>query len=1494
MNEEKEETNLSQEDRWVIVNSFFKEHNLVKQQIDSYNIFIEQKLQDIINDASVMEIKPSKLKNYNENDKIVRFKIFFGKITIGKPSLREKDGSMNYLTPMESRQRNLNYSSPIYCQIISRTEIYDKNTSNWILDPELGNEAETTQREFIGYIPVMVKSKLCFLDNKSEEECIKNGECMYDYGGYFIINGGEKVLVSQERQANNKAYCFMKKNSSNLDWTCEIRSSLMCGIKPPISFLVQLVKNEIVVQFHNIKESFPISIIFRAFGCLNNDDIISKIGIDKDDTELLDIVEYSLETNNFGIEEQDVALDFIGRKAYNDKPKQERIEHAKLILEREVLPHLGNSLIKKSYFLGYMIRKLLLCYLGRIPQNDRDHFSNKRIDTAGILLASLFRTLFRRYKRDIQSLVQKKLDEKKDVHITSAFNSKIITNGLKYSIATGNWGLQQGGLSSRVGVSQVLDRKNYISTLSNLRRINAPGAREGKQIAPRQLHNTQFGYVCVCETPEGQSVGLVKNKSLSCLISVDSSSDVMNNILVENGVVNFDEKFNSEFIKFYTKIFVNGDWIGIHKDIDHLLYILKKMRRIISIDPEVSFYYNKRDKELFIQTDSGRAIRPLFISNGTDTVINQTHIQQFKQGIFNWNRCLSEGLIEFIDAAEEENSLIAFKPKDFLSGYSDSYTHMEIHPALMLGVSASIIPYPDHNQAPRNCYQSSMGKQAMGVYASNYNERMDTLGHVLYYPQKPLVTTKVMKHMNYRELPTGVNAIVAIMCYGGYNQEDSIIMNQSAIDRGLFRSTFYRCYNDTEREADGSKELFEKPIRGKTKKMKTGNYNKLDEDGLIEPGIKINDDDVIIGKTTPFENSRIDNSTKVRHNENGVIDKILVSTNAEGQKFTTVRVRSERIPEVGDKFASRSGQKATIGITYRQEDMPFTMEGIVPDIIVNPHAIPSRMTIGHLIECLTSKVCTIAGKEGNGTPFDKFDINEISDVLKSMGYQDKGNEIMINGQTGQQLKAHIFIGPTYYQRLKHMVKDKIHCLTLDHEVLTLDGWKFFNDIKITDKIACLNGGKLVYDNPIDILYYPDHEGDMYEIKNSSIDLKVTTNHRMFVSKLYSRKCIWQPHKLEKAEDIIGKHRKYKKDAEWDTPDYQFFLPECITNSVKQPKIKMNMDSWLIYLGIWITEGWVNKNAKYTITICQCKQRVKNVIIDAITKIGYNYNIISNGEKIRISNKQLWCYLQQFSLGAPNNFLPDWVFKLSKRQTRLLINSMILGDGTYSGNCRSYYTTSIKLANQFSQLCLHAGWASTTHTHMKSGNETYIGNRKIISNHDVLRISVIEKKLHPSVNHSHCHKQNVQVERITKNEKCPVFCLQVPSEIFYVRRNGKSIWTGNSRSNGPVTMLTRQPMEGRAKDGGLRFGEMERDCLIAHGASSFLRDRLFINSDHYSVKSCSSCGLFTGIESDTGGYECQSCKSKDTIVDVELPYASKLLFQELISMGIVPRMELLKI
>lgn len=621
----------------------------------------------------------------------------------------------------------------------------------------------------------------------------------------------------------------------------------------------------------------------------------------------------------------------------------------------------------------------------------------------------------------------------------------LFTDGLKYSLATGNWGDRKN--ASKAGVSQVLNRLTYASSLSHLRRCNAPLAKEGKLAKPRMLHSTHWGMICPAETPEGHAVGLVKNLALMAYVSVGAPTAPLLEALEEWQTESLEEISCKDIADHRTtKVFVNGNWVGVNRNADLLVRTLRSLRRRLDINNEVSIVRDIKARELRLYTEYGRVCRPLLIvGDDQKLVLKKSHIYRL-QGVddenkLNWSDLFLNGMIEFIDAEEEETIMIAFKPKDLdLSPeelYSTTYTHCEIHPSMILGICASIIPFPDHNQSPRNTYQSAMGKQAMGIYSSNFQVRMDTMAHTLHYPQKPLATTRAMEHMHFRELPSGVNCVVGIACYTGYNQEDSLIFNQSSIDRGLFRSSFFRCYNSIATDDKKGKQMIEVPNWSNCEGRKMGSYDKLGPDGIVDPGIRVGPNDILIGKTKDFDVigpdgqkssvTRKDESTAMRSNESGIVDKVMVTTTKEGHPYVKVRIRNLRVPQMGDKFASRHGQKGTMGFHYRQEDMPFTCEGMSPDIIVNPHAIPSRMTVGHLVECLMGKVSSLLGEEGDATPFmDDVSVEEISRIMHKLGYQRHGNECLYSGHSGKPFSSLIFIGPTFYQRLKHLVDDKIH------------------------------------------------------------------------------------------------------------------------------------------------------------------------------------------------------------------------------------------------------------------------------------------------------------------------------------------------------------------------------------------------------------------------------------------------------------------------------------
>lgn len=971
-----------------VLNKYVNLKNLVQQQVSSFNDFISSTLQIIINEVGTVS---------NETHEIQ-----FGKVYISRVTVSELDGTNHVVYPDEVRLRNLSYSSSMFVDITLKH----------------GDKVELFEKCYLGKVPIMVGSMYCNTQLAPQE----NKECEYDPGGYFIINGNEKVLISQEKMNNNRVYVF-NKNTSKYTTSAELRSLAEGDTKSTSTIVLNMtVQNTELEQF--VRMNIPFMkyelCVFVIFDVFEHEDFGRFI--DSFDNEQFEyalfssIQEYGIIRSKYDI------YDYINKKLVNQAKPGEEKKHVQSLFDKQFLPHLGiddseDTRLKKVQLLGYMIEQLIQTHIGWRSEDDRDHYKNKRIDTAGFLMAGLFRQLMKKMLKDMKTSLCK-TNEGTIVNISNLLKTKFITNGFKYSLATGNWGSGNNTMNMRTGVSQVLNRHSYISTLSHLRRINSPIGKDGKLTTPRHLHGSHAFRICPCETPEGQACGLVKNISLTTHISIGQSSDAVRDIINNMNVI-VDRGTH--------RIFVNGYLMGSCVEVDRTVEHLRRMKRSCCINPETGIVNDEQNKEIRVYTDPGRCLRPLFLVDGKLLYDEEKHRDM------TWEQLLASGTVEFVDPDEEEESLVAMKPRDIEENPDKKYTHCEIHPSLMMGVCASLIPFPDHNQSPRNCYQSAMGKQAIGIPTSNHDERIDSFSHVLWYPQKPLISTAVTENVGYNALPSGENAIVAICCYTGYNQEDSIIMNQSSIERGLFRTFFYRTYKDEQKQSGNfAKEIFEKPEKANTVAMKFGDYSKLDADGFVPPGTWLENEAVVIGKTLGMQNpsalghTKKDTSTTIKHNEDGYVDKVILSTNEQGLSLVKTQVRSMRVPMVGDKFASRHAQKGTIGMTYRQEDMPFTSHGISPDIIVNPHAMPSRMTIAQLIECIMGKTCALKGKYGDATPFSDMNPDDIADELHHLGFQKYGFETMYNGMTGEKMEAKVFIGPTYYQRLKHMVNDKIH------------------------------------------------------------------------------------------------------------------------------------------------------------------------------------------------------------------------------------------------------------------------------------------------------------------------------------------------------------------------------------------------------------------------------------------------------------------------------------
>ena len=1105
-----------------IIESYFRERSLVNHQLASYNDCIPSAdsqssrfeeivrnirigTDDVLDDDEGGLIKLDVL----DHDIQVRMK----NMTLGPPTIREANGSEHPSVPLECRLRKLTYMSPIYLDFT----IHRDDLPQPIVEEKVQ----------IGSVPIMIRSRRCNLNpahidanrnlspNQSEEDkehyhrlLEGKGEDPYDPGGYFIINGTERVLISMEDLAPNRVTVEMNKRYARKTEVAKIFSQ-KDGVRKPLT-VEKRKDGMLMVKISSAgTTAIPVVLLMRSLGIDNDQEIFQAIA---GPTETFKFIVANLnevkDNEEYNVENQEEAMQWLEKKFAAGQQKEYREQRIQNLLDKELLPHLGNSednRKKKAIFLGRIVRQVLEMAINNKEPNDKDHYANKRVRLAGDLIEDLFRVSLQQLARDLKYQLERHHNRKRDLKITSCLRPDVLTSKVMHALATGNW------VGGRSGVSQLLDRTSFLAALSHMRRVTSPLVRSQPHFEARDLHPTQWGRLCPNETPEGQNCGLVKNAAQMVDISEAVSEEEVKALLAEADVdpnpVGWSEG---------ARVHVNGDIFGLHMNPHKLVEHFKRRRRSGRIRSEVSIRHDAVNRDIFINTDKGRILRPLLVLDGGSMVLSKVYLDGLKDRSISFKDLVNEGVVEWVDAEEEEDLLVAPRPFDLpqmspkhgrpinpakvqwlnmgeegiskaklsaevimpngevvnekfsvpLNYFQEDldklrrkekktgdvliYTHVEIDPQLILGVCASLVPYPEHNSTPRVTGGTAMVKQSLGLPSANGRLRPDTRQHILHYTQNSMTGTRAMEATNFIRRPAGQNFVVAILSHHGYNMQDAVIMNRGSIERALARSTFIRTYNaERKRFPGGQVDEIEIPGTGldEVKGLKSPEaYAHLEGDGLPTPETEISSKpedrervpQVLVGKTSPprfLEEShgaflqaqeRRESSMNVRHGEGGFVDNVFVTESLDSGRLVRITLRTNRIPELGDKFASRHGQKGVIGRLVDPEDMPFTVDGVIPDLLINPHAIPSRMTVAHILEMIGGKVGAMEGRLIDGTAFSGEKEDSLREGLLRHGFAHTGRESMINGETGEEFPAQVFVGVIYYQKLHHMVSGKIH------------------------------------------------------------------------------------------------------------------------------------------------------------------------------------------------------------------------------------------------------------------------------------------------------------------------------------------------------------------------------------------------------------------------------------------------------------------------------------
>jgi DNA-directed RNA polymerase beta subunit len=1466
-------------------------HVLVAHQINSFNQFIEEIIPGILLSEDHIFFEQA------TQDKVVRQRLHFEDAAIHPPTL-ENDEDLLY--PLDAIHRGITYAASYSVTVTQIEEVVDLVTGQTKSRTVGGPEKNVP----IARIPIMVGSKYC---NLTLNPAGAGRHCRYDTGGYFIINGNEKVMVSLESMILRRPLVFTKYEQGSLTYYVQIQSRPASQLVSNIQFFTIRIKKDgqMVLTIPQFKE-ISIFILLRALGLEKDEDIVHAILDVEREKNMLNVLAVMMNSQNLptGLPvTREEALRILTSnirttKVYSesdpDLRERQKQEHLRKILSEMILPHVTSGtgsveldMLYKAYYIAYMIHKLLVCYL-KYPGgheeaheneeghgcDDRDSMVNKRIELCGVLLGNLFEQFFRKMLRECKKTFKSKnKDESRTPNIIPHIKKSLIEQGLRQALSTGNFS------PSRKGVSQMLNRMNHLYALSHMRRIITPtvDAATNKMISPRHLHNTQYGSLCPLESPEGAKTGIVKNLAMLATITVNMNDQA--NIIEEylrDKIVRLDQ-MNTEQLHQYVKVFLNGNWLGVTQNIMELYHGLREMRFRGEIERMVGLHLDYGHKEFYISTDDGRLIRPYLVVEN-----NQLNFrpEMLEGQIKSWDEFLSRypRVLEYLDKEEEQNMALAAFPSYVRAAYSTMrhkvpldeqeierinrtnryddhvylrYTHCEIHPCMILGIISSNIPFPNHNQSPRGIFQYNQARQAMGLYISDYRERAD-ISYLLYHPQVPIVASRAARYTGTHIFPSGENIIVAIMSYTGFNQEDSLIMNSSAIDKGLFRAQALKKYFETIKKNSAASQagLFMKPDRNKVEGMRDANYEKLSEEGYVKEETYIQDGDVIIGMVNPKpisrENKRPyrDNSTIYRSIVPGAVDRVFTGVNPDGYPFVRLRVRSERIPTIGDKFS-----------------------------------------------CYDEKT----------------------------------------------------------------------------QILTWRGWVPFSDLTMEDRVATLEDKRLVYRQPSEIQRY-EHNGYLFHISNELIDLCVTPNHRVWISRY---KCpSFRRFHLREVNDVcdyetpcyhqktVLEYDQYQDIASTENPAWFLFLGVWMASGwfehdhiciyISNEKIRRMVVGLADSLGyetleigrslryenlellerirIWvrdrfteavwklpmssirqIVQGFImgarclEKNVYvYLSNSCQLADDVQRLILHA----GYVCDVshVNDHYRLQIYMKHVYARMEESDLNIEEHHGHVYCCSVPSEIICVRRNGRIV----FSGNSRHGQKATLGARMHRADLPFTEDGMvpdiiinpNAMPKRMTIGQliECLLGKLCAIkgiygdgtpfTGVDIYRIN------QELVEAGYEEWGNQTMYNGMTGEKLKVKIFIGPT--YYQRLKQMVGDKAHARARGPMQLLTRQPPDGRARDGGLRLGEMERDALCAHGVSQFLKEKMVENSDQYTAYVCDICGLFAHRAPGKRYYICPSCKNTTRISKIVIPYAFKLFMQEIQSINILGRIRTTKL